>query len=100
MRTTTYWYDPGNGVWTVATWTASVTAEPTVATFIPSAGTVLDYEAYQSEVNGNLFASAKSATAAGANASGGSNDAAKRAGLGWTAVAVGAVGAAMAVVAF
>lgn len=100
MRTTTYWYDPGNGVWTVATWTASVTAEPTVATYIPSAGTVMDYDAYQSEVNGNLFESAKGANAAVAANAGSQNGAeGKRAGMkGWAAIVAGAVGVGAVVV--
>jgi len=98
MRTTTYWYDPGNGVWTVATWTATVTAEPTVATYIPPAGTVADYDSYQSEVNGNLFASAKGSQAANL-ASGSTGAAGKRAAAG-LAVIVGAVGIGAAVVGF
>jgi hypothetical protein len=61
MKTTTYWYDPGNGVWTSAVWTASVTAEPTVATAIVPEGTIAQYNTYQSAVNSKVLASAEAA---------------------------------------
>lgn len=96
MRTTTYWYDPGSGVWTSAVWTASVTAEPTAVTAIVPAGTIADYESYQSSINANIFASAEAA-----NKSSAATAAGRGIGLrawAWAGV-VGAVGAGVLAVA-
>ena len=59
------WYDPGDGVWTVGTWTASVTADPTVATAVVPEGTIASYATYQSAVNSVVAASAEAAAANG-----------------------------------
>lgn len=70
MRTTTYWYDPGNGVWTVATWTASVTAAPQVATVNVPSGTIQDYNSYQTVVNSAVLSAAQSADVVAAKSAG------------------------------
>ncbi|RSH92663.1 hypothetical protein EHS25_008108 [Saitozyma podzolica] len=96
MRTTTYWYDPGDGVWVEATWTASVTDNPTVATANVPAGTVQDYNNYQTSVNSVVYASATAANALVSSGAGPRNDVWGGAGLG--AVVVGAVGGIAGVV--
>jgi len=88
MRTTTYWYDPGDGVWTVATWTASITAAPTVATAIVPEGTIIDYNSYQTVVNSVVLASAEAAAAT--NGSSGAASRMNERTAGWAAVVVGA----------
>lgn len=88
MQTTTYWYDPGNGVWTSAVWTASVTAAPTVVTANVPEGTIAAYETYQQAVNSKVLASAEAAV-------NNSTGAADRMVEGWSKTLVGlAVGAA------
>ena len=100
MKTTTYWYNNGQ-TWTDATWTASVTGAPTVATYIPPEGTIADYDSYQSQVNKQVFASAQ---AANDNAVASTGAAARRANTpmgGISAVAgavMGAIGVGAAVV--
>jgi len=90
MRTTTYYYDPGNGVWTVATWTASVTGPPAVATAIVPEGTIQDYQSYQTVVNSAVLASAEAAAVTGST--GGASRIQEKT-AGWAAVAVGVIGA-------
>ncbi|WWC68432.1 uncharacterized protein I206_102359 [Kwoniella pini CBS 10737] len=100
MHTTTYWLDPGDGVWTVFTWTAPTTALPTVATANVPAGTIQDYQAYQSAINSVVLESAQAAVA---NASK-SGSLARRSVVstdailgGWTAMVLGVVGAGVGV---
>jgi uncharacterized membrane protein len=97
MRTTTYWYDPGNGVWTSAVWTASVTAAPQDVTAIVPEGTIADYQTYQSAINSKVFASAEAAAASGASSAAGRNTGGSAV-WAWAGV-VGAVGAGALVVA-
>ena len=100
MKTTTYWYNNGQ-TWTDATWTASVTGAPTVATYIPPEGTIADYDSYQSQVNKQVFASAQ---AANDNATGSTGAAGRRAVApagGFTALTgavIGALGVGAAIV--
>ena len=95
MKTTTYWYDPGSGVWTSAVWTASVTAAPSVATAIVPQGSIADYEQYQSTINQNVFASAE---AAQGSSVGGAARSIGQGAIAWTG-ALGAIGAGVLAVA-
>ncbi|WWC60518.1 uncharacterized protein I303_103092 [Kwoniella dejecticola CBS 10117] len=100
MRTTTYWLDPGDGVWTVFTWTAPTTALPTVATANVPAGTIQDYQEYQSAINSVVLESAQAAVANSSR----SGSLARRSVVGadailggWTAMVLGVVGAGVGV---
>ena len=93
MKTTTYWYNPGNDVWVAATWTASFTAEPTVATYIPPEGTMVEYSEYLSAIN-NIVVS--SADAAGSSAT--ALTVPWRGLAAWGAMFAGAIGAGALVV--
>ncbi|WVR05658.1 hypothetical protein IAU60_002680 [Kwoniella sp. DSM 27419] len=101
MRTTTYWLDPGDGVWVPFTWTAPTTALPTVPTANVPAGTVADYNSYQSNVNSVVLESAENAVASQSRAanSAGTLIASGGAMGGWTALVVGAVGAGVGLLA-
>lgn len=100
MRTTTYWVNQADGTWTDFTWTASVTAAPTVATANVPSGTILAYDSYQSSANSVVLAAAESSasTAAGMrrSAPAGMTDAAMG---GWVTMVLGAVGAGVGVLA-
>lgn len=61
MRTTTYWYDPGDGEWVQATWTASNTVPPAEPTVTVPAGTIQDYNQYQTSVNRAVISAAVAA---------------------------------------
>lgn len=89
MQTTTYFYDPGNGVWTSAVWTASVTAAPTVATANVPAGTIAAYDTYQAAVNSKVLASAEAAVA---NTTGGADKMMGGWSKTWVGIAAGAAG--------
>ncbi|ORX35439.1 hypothetical protein BD324DRAFT_652567 [Kockovaella imperatae] len=78
MRTTTYWYDPGDGVWISQIWTASITAAPTVATAIVPAGTIQNYNSYQTQINSVVLKSAEAAEAASSGQVSGNIGAARR----------------------
>ncbi|KAK6907558.1 hypothetical protein L486_05477 [Kwoniella mangroviensis CBS 10435] len=100
MRTTTYWLDPGDGVYTAFTWTAPTTALPTVATANVPAGTIQEYNEYQSAVNSVVLQSAEAAVANGSSSGGLPRrqivgmDALTGA---WTTLVLGAVGAGIGV---
>ncbi|RXK42608.1 hypothetical protein M231_00162 [Tremella mesenterica] len=95
MQTTTYWYDPGDGVWTVGTWTATVTAAPAVPTAIVPEGTIQDYNTYQNGVNSAVLSSA-AAAGLSSNSTGSSGATSIRptgwAGSLWSGVLVGVLG--------
>ncbi|KAI9634554.1 uncharacterized protein MKK02DRAFT_38083 [Dioszegia hungarica] len=92
MRTTTYDYDTGNGYWTKATWTASVTKAPDVATVIVPKGTVQEYPQYQTSVNSNVLASAQASVSRAAAEPRAASQMTGSAGLlGWGIMGVGAV---------
>ncbi|WRT65892.1 uncharacterized protein IL334_002843 [Kwoniella shivajii] len=95
MRTTTYWLDPGDGVYTDYTWTAPTTALPTVATANVAEGTIQDYQAYQSAINSVVLQSAEAAVA---NASTGGASRRQAMGVegavgGWMTMVLGVIGA-------
>lgn len=99
MRTTTYWVDTGNGYWTYYTWTAPTTTVPTVATANVPAGTVQNYNDYQSAINSAVFSSVQEAIAtsnAGARAQPVGMDNVLG---GWMTLVLGAVGAGLGVLA-
>ena len=104
MKTTTYGYDPGNGVWVTATWTASITGDPAEPTVIVPEGTIQDYNQYQSKINGGILASAK---AQEASISGSIGAAPRRLDggwnlggvAGWVGLVVGGIGAGVGLVA-
>ncbi|OCF33228.1 hypothetical protein I317_03709 [Kwoniella heveanensis CBS 569] len=92
MRTTTYWLDPGDGVYQAYTWTAPTTTLPQEPTALVPAGTIQDYQEYQSNVNSVVLQSAEAAVASSSNS--GSGPSINRAMVGgWSAIALGAVGA-------
>ncbi|WVW80360.1 hypothetical protein I302_102340 [Kwoniella bestiolae CBS 10118] len=100
MRTTTYWLDPGDGVYTAYTWTAPTTALPTVATANVPAGTIQDYQEYQSAANSAVLESAQAAIANGTKS--GASPRRQMVGGevlmgGWMTLVVGAVGAGVGV---
>ncbi|WVF70850.1 hypothetical protein IAT40_005644 [Kwoniella sp. CBS 6097] len=92
MRTTTYWLDPGDGVYAPFTWTAPTTALPSEPTALVSAGTIQDYQEYQSNINSVVLQSAEAAVASASKVGNGASS--NRAMIGgWSAIAIGAVGA-------
>ncbi|KAE8540122.1 hypothetical protein D1P53_004060 [Cryptococcus gattii VGV] len=100
MRTTTYWVDTGNGYWTYYTWTAPTTTVPTVATANVPAGTVQNYNDYQSAVNSAVFSSVQEAIATSNNAGARAQPVGMDSILGgWMTLVLGAVGAGLGVLA-
>jgi len=90
MKTTTYGYDPGNGQWTSAIWTASVTADRQVATANVPEGSIVEYSQYQSVVDSVVLASA---IATGGSQGTGVTSGAERAVMGCSIMVAGVVGA-------
>ncbi|CAD6573739.1 MAG: hypothetical protein TREMPRED_000899 [Tremellales sp. Tagirdzhanova-0007] len=95
MQTTTYFYPNGAGPWTSATWSASVTGDPTVATAIIPQGSIQPYQEYQSAVNSVVLASAEAVASATTSQTGGARR--NSIATGWAAAGVGAVGVVMGV---
>lgn len=93
----TDYYPDADGNYVAATWTASVTAVPTVATVIVPAGTIADYNTYQSSANSVVLASALATqSGSGSTGVGITSDASRKSGFtavhGWIGIAVGIVG--------
>jgi len=91
-RTITYGYPDADGQWVTATWTATVTSAPTVASGNVPAGTIQSYASYETSENSILF---NSATASGGVVSDGVSGAflsADAAGAVWLAIGAGVVG--------
>lgn len=94
MRTTTYGYDPGNGVWVTDTWTASVTAAPSAATAVVPEGTIQNYQSYQAVINSAVLQSAQNALASASVSGAAARSIGKElvGSKGWLAIAVAVVG--------